>query len=233
MKEKAYKTAGKNPEASPLDAHDQLFQKAFDQFEAQPQDHIWKGIKKELPLHLRLRNHLNWLSRIAAALLLFMVSLVLLDQLVPPSTAVVAQLPYENMQRTALHVAKEELPTQADFVMDMPQEDFSLTADHKENERGLKNSDDLESLWSIILEEDEALAEAIDQNRMEEALQALDFLPIEGLALIPPKNGKGSNSDDTEEIELKIMIPLQVVEEGEVNQLLHLYEQQAHQHKMD
>lgn len=56
----------------PLTTTDKVFKKAFTNYEVEPKPEVWTRIRRELPLSLVLRNHLNWLSRVAAVLVIGM-----------------------------------------------------------------------------------------------------------------------------------------------------------------
>ncbi len=56
----------------PLTTTDKVFKQAFNHYEVEPKPEVWTRIKRELPLSLVLRNHLNWLSRVAAVLVIGM-----------------------------------------------------------------------------------------------------------------------------------------------------------------
>ena len=84
----------------------------------------------------------------------------------------------------------------------------------------LEISGEIDILMELILAEDE-----LDQQANElvvwEALQPLERLPIEDITAKLP-----ANSTSTREQDFKIMIPLQVIDQTEVDQMIDLYNQQ-------
>ena len=85
-----------------------------------------------------------------------------------------------------------------------------------------ENKDALEDADAFLasLFDDDEFANSIDEEKINEILQPAQQLPVENItAMIDPV-------DDMENIELKITIPLKVVEEGEVEKLIEYYDQQ-------
>ncbi len=195
-------------------------QHKFEHFEAQPKPEIWEGIKTQLPYNLRLRRQLNWISKIAAVLLIGMLftvgsNMIKLNQQQKSAEVIVPTLtPNEDL---APSISTPIIEEENDFVFDV-NEKKEIASKLIEEEEEIKN------LLDFILDDSDDIAAAIDEELIEESLQPADEL-TEGIAFVTPE-------DDLEvavetEVDLTIKIPLVVVEESEIESLIDMYDANA------
>ena len=153
--------------------------------EVTPQPHIWENVRKKLPLSLFVRNQLDWLSAVAAALTIFMVIMLALDK---------------NNASTESPVVAESTPTPMEaIIQEEPAQDFVYAIEESGTEEKEKSISEVMSeedeaavanFWDNFLDEDEDLLANADDKLVEESLKPIDQLPIENLeaALIIPAN---------------------------------------------
>ena len=152
------------------------------EIEPTPNPKIWANIKRELPLSLLVRNKLNWLSRIAAVLIIFMVAILFFDKKENINSDT------ENSEMASSNIIDEKIDQNenSDFV-------FAIGNDEKKEvsaseELYLEDDKTLEDFWSSLEEEEDFISE-VDQDIIEKSLQPLLKLPIENLeAALPSKN---------------------------------------------
>jgi len=231
LNEDLFKDALSNLEVNPskkswADISDQLdanahakIQQKFEHFEAQPTPEVWEGIKTKLPYNLRLRRQLNWISKVAAVLLigmLFTVGSNMLKLNLQQKTAeiVAPTPPPPTVVETVVPapVVEEE----NDFVFDVKKK--------KEVASKLMEEEDINSLLDFILDDSDDIASAIDEAVIEESLTPADEL-TDGLTLVVPEDDVEQNVEI--EVDLTIKIPLVVVEENEIESLIDMYDANA------
>ena len=152
------------------------------EIESSPNPKIWANIKRQLPLSLLVRNQLNWLSRIAAVLIIFMVAILFFDK----KENINSNIESSEMASTIITNEKIEQDDKSDFV-------FAIDNDYKKEtsaseELFLEDDKTLEFFWSSLEEEEDFISE-VDQDIIEKSLQPLLKLPIENLeAALHSKN---------------------------------------------
>jgi len=137
------------------------------QLEVIPEPHIWENVRKKLPLSLFVRNQLNWLSAVAAALTVFMVVMLALDKNNIPTKQIVESesttLPFEEMVT---------LEAEQDFVYNIDEPDTKaeeksvseVMSEEEEDEQAIAN------FWDDFSEEDEDLVAKVNDELVEESL---------------------------------------------------------------
>jgi len=152
------------------------------EIEPTPNPKIWANIKRNLPLSLLVRNQLNWLSGVAAALIIFMVAVLFFDKKETPNNDIAkAEIAPTNIE--VEEIVQEE---SSDFV-------FAISNDDKKEasaseELSLEDEKTLEDFWSAMDEEEDFIVD-VDEEIIEKSLQPLLQLPIENLeAALPSKN---------------------------------------------
>lgn len=149
--------------------------------EVVPEPHIWENVRKKLPLSLFVRNQLNWLSAVAAALTIFMVVMLALDKNNTSTTSPVvenaAPAPVES-------VVQEE--SEQDFVYAL--EESETEEEEKSISKVMSEEDEkaVAAFWDNFLDEDEDLIANADEEVVEESLKPIDQLPIENLEVALP-----------------------------------------------
>ena len=144
--------------------------------EVTPEPHIWENVRKKLPLSLFVRNQLNWLSAVAAALTIFMLMMLALDK---------------NNISTTSPIVENTTPTKVEpVVQEEPAQDFVYALEESETEEEEKSLSEVMSeedeqavaaFWDTFLDEDEDIIANTDEKVMEESLKPIDELPIENL----------------------------------------------------
>ena len=214
---------------------DQLLKAHFERFEQNPSKDVWQKVEKELPLNLYIKTYLNWLSKVAAILVLGMFAVYLFVE-IPAPNDLADQTTLNTPSLTELnsdYIAKEE--EKEAFVFHIPKQlkkEPSLTKVFSEEDNSLLEKAD-EILASILIDTNE-FSEEINAEKMAEILLPIEQLPIENKAAVIEKKERHNQTAKTkknsfiqpeEEIEIHINIPLRVVEEDEIEDLLNYYEQ--------
>lgn len=172
--------------ASQLDGEelDAFAKNNLSEIESTPDPKIWNNIKRNLPLSLLVRNQLNWLSRIAAVLIIFMVAILFFDKKENINNAT------ENSEIASTNVLLEKIDQNknSDFVFAIGNDDKKETS--ASEELYLEDDKTLEDFWSS-LEEEEDFISKVNQDVIEKSLQPLLKLPIENLEAALPK-GEGN-----------------------------------------
>ncbi len=198
----------------------------FEQFSMTPSEEVWESVKPNLPLHLGIRIQLQRLSRVAAVLLFTMTGLYLYQ----------VQQNHSLMASTENPVPAEEqvvLPTDnTDFVFEVPESVPVEEIDENKAKKKLRKKKKskkkgMADYLALILDEEDDFDELIDHKKMRALLQPVeqlspDFMSASALAPLPRYVSLPISSQD---IELNINIPLQVVEPHEVDDLIRLYDQ--------
>ena len=204
------------------DSLDQVYRESMKGFEVMPSEKNWEQIEPALPFHLRIRRQLQKLSQVAAILLILMMAFTIYNRIEVVAASVVADA-------TPVFETPELDPTVA-------QQDYVLAIeDHQEGhnvevnllkEEAIKT--ELEELLALVIEEEDSFEQELDKVKLKEILQPLAPLPTESLTsstnVVKKKNS--INQSTPQEQDLKIMIPLKVVEEHEIERFLDIYEQQ-------
>lgn len=154
------------------------------EIEPTPNPKIWANIKQKLPLSLLVRNQLNWLSRIAAVLIIFMVAILFLNK----KEKAITDSSKSEIVHTSTNNEKIAKAENSDFV-------FTINYDNKKEtsaseELSLEDEKTLEDFWSFI-DEEEDFIDDLDKDIIEKSLIPILQLPIENLeAALPYKNKK-------------------------------------------
>lgn len=147
-----------------------------------PNPKIWANIKRKLPLSLLVRNQLNWLSRIAAVLIIFMVVVLLIDKKNNQAIKSADVSEVTNVNLSPAPIENKNL----DFVFAI--EDTNKREISASEELSLEDEITLEDLWSIIDDENENFFAEIEEEVIKKSLQPIFQLPIENLeAALPAK----------------------------------------------
>ncbi|MEM1321253.1 MAG: hypothetical protein AAGG75_13440 [Bacteroidota bacterium] len=201
---------------------DQLYRSKFEHFEATPRPELWQKVQKNLPFSLLLRQHLYQLSKVAAAILLIMMMVGLLEEQLFTHRSHLAAECSDKSAGKANEVPKARMAeAPKEFVLDIEEAPVD-----KNIGRRLLDKEDPESideLWAFITDDAEKFSDAFNEEKLQAILQPLEKLPAEGLAMVVPEKKVAPNSDESND--LTIMIPLKVVEDNEVEHLLNLYDQ--------
>ena len=144
--------------------------------EVTPQPHVWENVRKKLPLSLFVRNQLNWLSAVAAALTIFMVVMLALDK---------------NNTSTEPTILATSTPTSIEtIIQEEPEQDFVYAIEEADTETEEKSISEVMSeedeeavadFWENFLDEDEDLIANADDELVKESLKPINQLPIENL----------------------------------------------------
>ncbi len=202
---------------------DQLFNDKLGSHEAVPSQKVWNGIQKQLPLSLLLRRHLNTLSKVAAIVLIGMVGLLFIKQnkLTQTATALADQ---QNDILVEEPVIQEKEPTEelAETVLEIQMEDNEpqqhASDKHAIRDKELKMAEDL--LADLLSDPDEFL-DLIDEEKIEEAISPAP-VPTLQTAVTMLNDEEEYNEENMPELEIKI--PLKVVEEYEIEEMINVYD---------
>lgn len=207
----------------------------FDQFTITPSEKVWESVKPNLPLHLGIRIQLQRLSRVAAVLLFAMTGFYLYQ--VQQNHAMMAAA-------TDVSIPSEEetiLTENTDFVFEVPESVPVEEVDENKAKKKLRKKKKskkkgVSDYLALILDEEDDFDEFIDHKKIRALLQPVeqlspDFMSASALAPLP-RYVSTPVVNNSQDIELNINIPLQVVEPHEVDDLIRLYDQ-THQVERD
>lgn len=160
---------------------DAFIKKHLNDIEPTPNPQIWENIKRKLPLSLLVRNQLNWLSRIAAVLIIFMVAVLLINKKDNQNTS----------SKKAIEVTEVNTPSlvenkNLDFVFAI--ENTNKREISASEELSLEDEITLENFWSVINDEQESFFAEVDEEIIKKSLQPILQLPIENLEAALPSN---------------------------------------------
>jgi len=136
-----------------------------------PPPRVWNNIKSQIPLSLWLRNHLNWMSKIAAALIVFMVVVLVFDK-----------KENKNINEEASSIVKQEIDKpliEKDLF-----EDFTLAIENEIVENKTTPEEEFildieisdEDIFSLLEDEEDF---EIDEEVVENSLEPYTELPSE------------------------------------------------------
>ncbi len=205
---------------------DSIVKRELANCEITPDEKIWMKVEPKLPLNLFIRNQLNALSKIAAILLVGMLATMLYHQNTQHVNPVVLQTPNTNDDAELL----DRLEIIPEYVFEIQEElDEEEIASNvlSEKQENLIEADDF--LASLLNDEDEFLLQ-LDDSEIQEVLKPIEQLPIEHITAMISKDEIPVTLEE-ENIDLQIKIPLIVVEEGEVEDFIELYDQNASKSK--
>ncbi len=205
--------------AKEADSFDQPFKRAFDKFQKAPAPEVWESMRSRLPLHLRLRSHLLVLSRLAAVLIGFMCLTLMLNR----STSSKGLHSDQAAHSAVLSKEQGSYPAKH-FVNDLADPNLAAKTTALAKAKKNRKTGDEDLLLELILAEDE-FDELATTPAMQEALLPSKPLPV-GTARVQfsgPAMHEFTGPQQGEE--LRIMIPLRVVEKEEVDHLIELYQQ--------
>ncbi len=219
---------------------DQMFEDNLSSLEVQPDVRVWNNVKKELPLNLYIKRQLNWLSRIAAVLLIIMMGIIYFDNKdYSPAEIVQADTEFQNQTNVDTEVAMVE--EERDFVFPIEQKDETKEIEDERLEEERASKARAYALWESIVEDDDEFDDISDEI-IEAALKPIQQLPIGDIAVMWTAQTKQKvdaeeyNFEDvaeTQEVyedypvgELKIGIQLRIVDsEIEAEDLIRAYDE--------
>ncbi len=187
------------------------FTQKFENFEVKPNEKVWDEIEQHLPYHLRIHRHLTWASKIAAVLLVAMLSTIFFNNW------------NQNSELSTTHNAIINPSETGETITASVEEEQHFVFDIKKTKttKSITDADDeLNDLLVFILDDSDELSELIDEASVDASLEPADPLLMEGLVLVVPED----DEPIAEEIDLTIKIPLVVVEESEIESLINLYD---------
>ena len=201
---------------------DKVFKDKLGDLQRDPSPQVWTNVKKELPLSLYLRNTLNFLSKIAAVLLIAILSVLVTTHITDQNKAIV--------ETPAIEKEIESKPSE----VITPKEETSFVFDLKDKKT--KNTkaktkdveEDITALLADVLEDDEDLMNEINEERMEALLQPLEQLPIEGIVddlgdvAISNAIAEEDFPEDYSE-DLQIWVPIKFAEDHEIEEMISAY----------
>ena len=153
----------------------------LNQIEVDPQPEIWNNIKRKLPLSLLVRNQLNWLSGVAAALVLFMVAVLVLN----PKDKTTLENPIAQAEKISTPVEVAPVEEEVDFVFAIEEDKKTTSASE---ELSLEDEKTIEDFWSFVMDEDDDFA--VDEELIEKSLEPILPLPVEDSEANLPENLK-------------------------------------------
>ena len=203
-----------------LQQFDQDIKEELSAFEEVPPTHIWQAVEPKLPLNLFVRNQLNWLSKIAAILVIGMLFTMYYHQDSKGSMT----LSQNNMLNNPELSTSTPLVQETEFVFEISEEfeveEVASNVLSEEEEQLIEAEDFLANL----LDDDDEFSIQLENDKIQEVLKPIEQLPIENITAI--LNDKVPTPSIREEpVELQIQIPLIVVEEDEVENLIELYDE--------
>lgn len=207
---------------------DDAIQERLTDFTHTPADQVWDNIRPHLPLPLRLKRYLQEFSKIAAVLLVG-TSVVFLGRFFNQTNT--ASLTNHNLSTDpALTQPANSDATTEDFVFNPAEnvEEETEMSPLKRRRQQKQPINEADEFLALILGEDE-FGDALDLNIIKESLRPVEDLSIDMMtasALQPLPKTKHSLISKSDDIELIIAIPLQVVEPHEVEGLLEMYERE-------
>jgi hypothetical protein len=169
--------------ASQLDGEDldSFVKNNLSEIEPTPNPKIWANIKRSLPLSLLVRNQLNWLSGMAAILIIFMVAILFFNKKEIANTdSFNAEIDSTNFDDKKIVQEKN-----SDFVYAINYNNKKQTS--ASEELSLDDEKTLENFWSSIDEEEDFIA---DEEVIKNSLKPLLQLPIENLEAALPRSKK-------------------------------------------
>ena len=152
----------------------------LNQIEITPQPEIWNNIKRKLPLSLLVRNQLNWLSGIAAALVIFMVAVLLLN---PKPT--ITNNPIAKSERISIPVEIAPVEEEVDFVFAIEEDKKTTSASE---ELSLEDEKTIDDFWSFVMDEEDDFV--VDEELIERSLEPILPLPVEDSEAYLPEHLK-------------------------------------------
>ena len=210
-----------NSDTSDDDYFDQLFKHKLNDLEATPEPHNWLAIEKNTPLHLKLRNQLSALSKIAAGIVIIMFLSTYIQLQTQKQTAETAS--QFQQKETISKVTPASSVQETQYVFDLKeQENNKLKSASEELSDEVAKKKEADEYLFLLLQDDE-FGEEIDAIKIAEILEPVQQLPIENITAML-KTPETTNQLPVDQIELQIQIPLKVVEDYEVEALLKQYD---------
>ena len=164
------------------DSIDGFVKNHLEEIQPNPHPKIWNGIKRKLPLSLLLRNQLNWLSRIAAVLVIFMVTVVVWNK-------------GDNVMavESKKMIAQEVVPM-PDLVQPKEPVDFVFAINENANQNSISASEELfleddktnEDLWTDLMDEEEDRMSDFNDDIIDKSLEEILELPFENIEAVIP-----------------------------------------------
>lgn len=171
---------------------DTFIKNNLDEIEPTPNPKIWTNIKRKLPLSLLVRNQLNWLSGVAAVLIIFMIAILFFDK-----KEITNQVAPTDSKIASTNINDKEIVQKrtSDFV-------FTINSNHKKEtsaseELSLEDEKTLEDFWSSMGENEDFMID-VDEDIIKESLKPLLQLPIENLEAALPNQNKTSKKTSSD-----------------------------------
>ena len=232
-----------------IEGFDKIFNNKLTDNEQTPSPEVWEKVQAGIPLNLFVKKHLENLMKIAAVLLCFM-SLTLyltVDKNKTTEMAVLDEaiiLKQDPLKSTSNAISTIEAVEKEDFVYEIKKKKSKKRTKKTKKEQDADS--DAEALWKLLMEDDEEFADVMDEDTKLKILSPPVRLPLieETVAMLDNANEPESVMEitlseipedllneetitETETIEpdLKIWVPLVVVEKHEIEKLIHLYDQ--------
>ena len=145
---------------------DSFVKNDLSEIEPTPNPKIWVNIKRSLPLSLLVRNQLNWLSGIAAILIIFMVVILFFNKKDKN------KLDSLNSEIASTNINDDRISKKehSDFVFAIGNNNKKETS--ASEELSLEDEKTLEDFWSYLNEEED-FTEDIDEDIIKESLKPL------------------------------------------------------------
>jgi len=229
-----------------IEGFDKIFNNKLSSNEHTPAPEVWENVQEGIPLNLFVKRHLENLMKTAAILLCFM-SVTLYFSIdknqAKQSVASVdeSQLSRDMVATTSkpvIELAESTVAEKDDFVYEIKKKKRK-----KRNRKAKKEQDvDVDELWKLLMEDDE-FADVMDEDTKLKILTPPVQLPLieETIAAVDnsePNNIEKLSSEipadllvdellvnETVEPDLKIWVPLVVVEKHEIEKLIHIYDE--------
>lgn len=234
-----------------IEQFDQIFNNKFANKEQSPSPQVWKNVQEGIPLNLFVKKHLENLMKVAAVLLCFMSATIYLTSDKNQSTDAIVL----NEPTTPNNDVVEFTPTIEEAEVVIEKEKLVAKIKKKKRKKKVRKQKeevvDVEALWMLLMEEDEELADVFDEDTklkilsppvrlplIEETVANVEAMVVDStkadLVLMPNLDfeeleGEGAitevDATETVEPELKIWVPLVVVEKHEIEKLINIYDE--------
>ncbi len=228
-----------------IEGFDKIFNSKLTDNEVTPSPEVWETVKEGIPLNLYVKKHLENLMKIAAVLLCFM-SLTLYFTIDKNQSS-----EYIAVEETVTQDSKPVVNTPLPIIEEVEEkEDFVYEIKKRKKKKRTKKAKkeqdvDVDELWKLLMEDDEDFADVMDEDTKLEILSPPVRLPLIeepfALQVKPAANEETIDSIENLEItsteeetyvetetivpDLKIWVPLVVVEKHEIEKLISIYDQ--------
>jgi len=206
-----------------LEKIDHLVKRELANCEVTPDEKIWMKVEPKIPLNLLLRNQLNALSKIAAILVVGMLATMYFHQKTEGPNTIALDNALMNADDTKHVNDLENIPEYVFEISEDTQEEEIASNVLSEKEESLIEADDF---LANLLDDEEEFVLQLENEKIQEVLKPIEQLPIENISAMLQKDEIKEPLEE-ELTDLQIKIPLIVVEESEVEDLIEMYDQNA------